>query len=464
MTDNKIREIRQIRDSDKKSKNLLGIEIMEIKETLITKFPRTMKLNKFVTLESGLRPKGGVGGILKGIPSLGGEHLNADGGFIFQKIKYIPEDFFDVLNKGHIYPNDIIVVKDGATTGKTSFVDSDFPHKRAVVNEHLFVVRVDPKVAFPKYVFYYLFSSEGQKQILSDFRGATVGGISRNFPQKVDVPIPSMPKQTQIANFLDRKTEQIDELICIKERRMELLQEQRTALINQAVTKGLDPNVEMKPSGMEWIGEIPRHWEIIKLRYLGVLQNGISKDSDSFGLGYPFLSYGDVYNNETLPLQVEGLVKSTKADRERYSVLERDVFFTRTSETIEDIGISSTCMKTIEKCVFSGFLIRFRNTSKILTKEFSKYYFFSHLPRIFLAREVNIVTRSSLSQELLKRLPVLLPPVDEQAQIANFLDHKTKQIDELIATEQRKIELLKEYRQSLISEAVTGKIDVRNVG
>ena len=234
---------------------------MQIKETLITKFPRTMKLNKFVTLESGLRPKGGVGGILDGIPSLGGEHLNADGGFIFQKIKYIPEDFFEVLNKGHIYPNDIIVVKDGATTGKTSFVDNDFPHKRAVVNEHLFIVRVDPKVAFPKYVFYYLFSSEGQKQILSDFRGATVGGISRNFPLKVNVPIPSMPKQTRIANFLDRKTEQIDELIRIKERRIELLQEQRTALINQVVTKGLDPNVEMKPSGVEWIGEIPVHWK-----------------------------------------------------------------------------------------------------------------------------------------------------------------------------------------------------------
>ena len=281
--------------------------------------------------------------------------------------------------------------------------------------------------------------------------------------RNLELPIlPPLPVQTQIAAFLDRKTGQIDELLRIKERRIELLQEQRTTLINQAVTKGLDPNVEMKPSGVEWIGEIPAHWKIIKLRYLGVLQNGISKDSDSFGLGYPFLSYGDVYNNDTLPTQVEGLVKSTKADKERYSVKETDVFFTRTSETIEEIGISSTCMKTIENCVFSGFLIRFRNTSTVLTKKFSKYYFPSHLPRIFLAREVNIVTRSSLSQELLKRLPVLLPSPDEQKEIANFLDLKTKQIDELIAAEQRKIELLKEYRQSLISEAVTGKIDVRS--
>ena len=276
------------------------------------------------------------------------------------------------------------------------------------------------------------------------------------------IAFPPLSEQKVIGNFLDHKTGQIDELIRIKERRIELLQEQRTALINQAVTKGLDPNVEMKPSGVEWIGGIPKHWTIIKLRYLGVLQNGISKDSDSFGLGYPFLSYGDVYNNETLPTQVEGLVKSTKANRERYAVKETDVFFTRTSETIEEIGISSTCMKTIENCVFSGFVIRFRNTSKILTKEFSKYYFPSHLPRIFLAREVNIVTRSSLSQELLKRLPVLLPPPDEQKEITMFLDEQTQKIDSMIEKENKQIELLKEYRQSLISEAVTGKIDVRN--
>ena len=292
--------------------------------------------------------------------------------------------------------------------------------------------------------------------------GSTRDKLTQADLNRIKIPIPTYQEQTQIADFLDRNTGQIDELIRIKERRIELLQEQRTALINQTVTKGLDPNVEMKPSGVEWIGEIPAYWTIIKLRYLGVLQNGISKDSDSFGLGYPFLSYGDVYNNETLPTQVEGLVKSTKADRERYSVKETDVFFTRTSETIEEIGISSTCMKTIENCVFSGFVIRFRNTSKILTKEFSKYYFPSHLPRIFLAREVNIVTRSSLSQELLKRLPVLLPPPDEQKEIAMFLDEQMQKIDSMIEKENKQIELLKEYRQSLISEAVTGKIDVRN--
>ena len=298
---------------------------------------------------------------------------------------------------------------------------------------------------------------------LERFRDSVIPGLKREYTERQSVPLIAEKEQTQIANFLDRKTGQIDELIGVKERKIELLREQRTALINQAVTKGLDPNVEMKPSGVERIREIPAHWEIIKLRYLGVLQNGITKNYDSFGLGQPFLSYGDVYYNETLPTQVEGLVKTTAADREKYSVKERDVFFTRTSETIEEIGISSTCMKTIEDCVFSGFLIRYRNTSGGLTKEFSKYCFPSHLhSRIFLAREMNIVTRSSLSQELLKRLPVLLPPTNEQKEIATFLDEQTQNINSMIEKEHKQTQLLKEYRQSLISDAVTGKIDVRS--
>ena len=165
---------------------------------------KSMKLSEFIMLESGSRPRGGVRGIREGIPSLGGEHLNDEGSFNFKKIKYVPEEYFESLNKGQINPNDIIVVKDGATTGKTSFVDSDFPHKHAAVNEHLFIVRVDPEVAFPKFVFYYLFSSKGQKQILSDFRGATVGGISRNFPLKVDIPLPPLTEQEQIVSELER--------------------------------------------------------------------------------------------------------------------------------------------------------------------------------------------------------------------------------------------------------------------
>ena len=218
----------------------------------------SMNLHEFITLESGSRPKGGVRGILEGIPSLGGEHLRADGGFKFEKIKYIPEAYFESLNKGIIYPNDIIVVKDGATTGKTSFVDSDFPHKDAAVNEHLFIVRVDPKVAFSKFVFYYLFSSKGQQQILSDFRGATVGGISRNFPLKVTVPIPSLTEQEQIVSELERYLSVADEIEATLDTELKRAERLRQSILKQTFSGKLvpqDPNDEPASVLLEKIQE-----------------------------------------------------------------------------------------------------------------------------------------------------------------------------------------------------------------
>ena len=417
---------------------------MEMKETLITKFSRTMKLNKFVTLESGLRPKGGVGGILDGIPSLGGEHLNADGGFIFEKIKYIPEDFFETLNKGHIYPNDIIVVKDGATTGKISFVDEDFPHKRAVVNEHLFIVRVDPKMAFPKYVFYCLFSSEGQRQILSDFRGATIGGISRDFPRNVNVLTPTMAEQTQIANFLDRKTEQIDELIRIKERRIELLQEQRTALINQAVTKGLDPNVKMKPSGVEWIGKIPRHWTISKVKHEFESLDNLRIPLNSETRGSMELKVYDYYGASGIIDKVENYI------------------FDEPLILIGEDGANLYLRSTPLAFKATG-KYWVNNHAHVLKPKYGNIdYLTNMLESLDYTHYITGAAQPKLTSEHLMNITVIVPPTCEQTQIANFLDRKTKQIDDLIAIEQRKIELLKEYRQSLISEAVTGKIDVRN--
>lgn len=118
------------------------------------------------------------------------------------------------------------------------------------------------------------------------------------------------------------------------------------------VTKGLDKNVEMKDSGIKIIGDIKKSYKIIPLKYIGSFQNGISKPSDYFGEGDPFISYGDVYNNRALPKNVIGLAKSSKQEQIQYSVEEGDIFFTRTSETLEEIAFSSICFKTIPKAVF----------------------------------------------------------------------------------------------------------------
>lgn len=130
---------------------------------------------------------------------------------------------------------------------------------------------------------------------------------------------------------------------------------------------------------------------------------------------------------------MEGLVQSNLEEQALYSVQEGDIFFTRTSETIEEVGFSAVCEKDIPQATFAGFLIRLRPNKRKIYKGFSKYYFRSNHHRAFLVKEMNLVTRASLGQALLKAMPVLLLGVDEQYDIAEYLDDKCNEIDRLIA-------------------------------
>lgn len=278
---------------------------------------------------------------------------------------------------------------------------------------------------------------------------------------KRKIPFPDKHIQTKIANFLDKKCAEIDALHTDIEKQIETLEEYKKSIITEAVTKGLDPDVEMKDSGISYIGNIPKHWKVTNLKYLGKCQNGISKGGEYFGNGFPFVSYGDVYKNYSIPQNVDGLIMSTKTEQNIYSVKYGDVFFTRTSETIEEIGFASTCLKSIDNSVFAGFLIRFRPTSSDLIPEFSKFYFRSNIHRKFFVKEMNLVTRASLSQNLLGRLPVLLPPLCEQQMIAKNLEKKCAEIDGAIEEKKEQLETLEQYKKSLIYEYVTGKKEVK---
>jgi len=160
--------------------------------------------NVVENLDSGSRPRGGVSVNNNGVPSLGGEHLGNDGGFRFKKLKCISNDYFQSMKKGKINKNDILIVKDGATTGKTSFVRSDFKFSKAAVNEHVFRLTPNSNLIDPKFLFYFLFSPYGNAQLLKDFRGATIGGITRNILDVVKVPEIPKKYQTRIAKILDK--------------------------------------------------------------------------------------------------------------------------------------------------------------------------------------------------------------------------------------------------------------------
>nr|WP_315139931.1 restriction endonuclease subunit S [uncultured Flavobacterium sp.] len=375
------------------------------------------------------------------------------------KLKCVNEEYLKTDPNSLLNTGDFIF----ADTSEDIEGSGNFTHLRSsdktFAGYHTVIAR--PKVKITSLFFAFVFDSISfRNQIRKEVKGVKVFSITQSVLKETNIWIPTIQEQTAIANFLDDKTTKIDQAIAIKQQQIALLQERRKMLIHKAVTQGLNENVKLKDSGVEWIGEIPEHWELSPLRHIGKTQNGISKGGESFGTGYPFVSYGDVYKDIQLPETIYGLVESTNEDRIQYSVLEGDILFTRTSETVEEIGFSSTCLQTIENATFAGFLIRFRPQKNKLNKEFSKYYFSSSTHRAFFIKEMNLVIRASLSQDLLKRMPVLLPPISEQEEIGNYLNNSTTKIATAISLKEQEIEKLKEYKMSLIDGVVTGKVKV----
>lgn len=313
-----------------------------------------------------------------------------------------------------------------------------------------------------KYLMYYLRSMAYNNVFLALSTGIRVRSCDLKWNKLADLLylVPPIVEQHKLVSFLDEKCSEIDAMLSKTRASIEEYKKLKQAVIMQAVTKGVRGEREMKDSGVDYIGQIPAEWVLGKLRNVGDTQNGISKSSEFFGKGFPFVSYGDVYKNYSLPSTVSGLVDSTSEEQKRYSVKKGDIFFTRTSETIEEVGFSCVCEKDIPNATFAGFLIRVRPFSDKLYTPYAKYYFRSSHLRFYLVKEMNLVTRASLGQSLLKSMPVLLPPLEEQKEIADYLDAKCAEIDKLIAKKEQLVKELESYKKSLIYEVVTGKREV----
>ena len=374
--------------------------------------------------------------------------------------KFVPQNIVKEYERDKVKSGDLLISTVGATSGKTVIIQEK---PNYFIAQNIVGLRVNT-LTLAEYLYYFLCSDYFFTSLMLINKGNTIDNLKVSVFINNTCFLPSLQEQQTISTYLDKATVKIDTLIEKQTKLIALLKEKRQAVISTAVTRGLDSSVPMKESGVEWLGEIPEHWAITPLRYIGRLQNGISKGGSYFGSGFPFVNYGDIYKNGTLPLHVNGLAKSSIEDRHAYSVQKGDVFFTRTSETIDDIGMASTCLKTIENATFSGFTIRFRQLKKVLNENFSKYYFRTGKAQAFFEEQLNLVTRASLGQDILKQLPVILPSLIEQQSIADYLDNKTTKIDNLITKATKAIELLKERRIALISAVVTGKIDVRSAG
>jgi type I restriction enzyme S subunit len=213
----RIKEARKLRQESKEKAELLWQSALA--ETFPkpgTQLPNSWKwvrLSEITKgLESGKRPKGGVKKITNGIPSIGGEHITWDGGFDFSKIRYVSKEFYCSLRKGKINKGDILIVKDGATTGKTAYVSETFPFKDACINEHVYILRVNENLSISRFVFLFLISPVGQSQIKKTFHGAAQGGINSEFINQVEIPLPPLEEQKRIVAHLQALQEKIKSL------------------------------------------------------------------------------------------------------------------------------------------------------------------------------------------------------------------------------------------------------------
>lgn len=327
---------------------------------------------------------------------------------------------------------------------------------------------------------YYALASRGQINIkyceyifrLSTFEETLKGlgngilDIRKRIPMAklndVLLPVPPRDEQDQIVRFLDWKVSIINKLISTKRKQINVLEEQEKRFINDVVLHGLH-NSPLKDSGNRWVGDIPQNWDIIKLGKFCSFQNGISESGEFFTSGTPFVGYGDVYRHLELPETVSGVAQSNEQQQEVFSVYEGDIFFTRTSENIEEVGMAAVCKHTIEKAVFSGFVIRCRPRIALVDIDYMKYYLQIPAIRNHFSSMMNIVIRASLGQNLLKQMPVVIPPMNEQKEIATYLDAQHSKYIVLIEAIQKEIKALNEFKTRLISDVVTGKIDVRGI-
>lgn len=279
--------------------------------------------------------------------------------------------------------------------------------------------------------------------------------VSREDLRSFKIPLPPIAEQEAIAAFLDEKCGKIDELVSVKEQQIALLKERRQVLIYEAVTKGIQPNVELKHSGIDWIGEIPSHWEVKEIRRITKFHNQGFYTTESYVVkGVKLMRITDFRPNGKFDLTDAPMVRDDKT-LSNYVLVKNDFVFARTGGAgnfaiIEDIN---------EKAVFASYLIRFKFNNDLIN-EFLKYFFNSHLFKNGIEQEIHGGVNQNIHAENIKNQYIFIPPISEQEAIVAYLEEQTGKIDQAIALKTEQIEKLKAYKQSLINEVVTGKVKV----
>jgi type I restriction enzyme S subunit len=369
----------------------------------------------------------------------------------------ISSEDFEQLEKAGCRPsiNDVLFSKDG-TVGKVAIVDDD----NFVVLSSLAIIspRYDRLVS--KFLFYFLQSQNGEKQIESLYAGAALRRITLDAIVGIWLPLPGLLEQQTIVAFLDRETAKIDALIAEQQRLIELLKEKRQAAISHAVTKGLNPDAPMKDSGIEWLGEVPAHWEVKRLKNISPqVTVGIVVEPSKYYVddGIPALRS---LNIQPCSITLDHLVYISPESNELLSksrLNAGDLVAVRSGQP----GTTTVVPSELEGCNCIDLIIIRKPLGG------SEYFLCWYLNSDSAVHQFSEGSGGAIQQHFnigtAMNLVIPMPPNHEQDEIATILDRETVKLDALTAEANRAITLLQERRAALISAAVTGKIDVRGL-
>lgn len=388
----------------------------------------------------------------EGVITISPSNIQKDLFVIDNGVTYISYDKYYQSPEIMIFPNDIILVKTGSTIGKTSIIPEGVPEM--TINPQLVVLK-NIKTN-PKHLYYQTLCNYIKESFEVEQTGSTTPTISQEKINEFPILNPPLPEQEQIVKYLDEQTVEIDNLISITEKKIELLKENRTSTINRVITKGLDPNVELKDSGIEWIGEIPKHWEMTKMKYLGETIIGLSyspEDMVDENEGILVLRSSNIQQGK---LYLEDNVYVRTKVKEKIILREGDILICSRNGSRNLIGKNIVIDSRMVGNTFGVFMSIFRTKywgfiSKVLNSPI-----FHNQSDLFLTSTINQLTSDTLNNFVIP----YTHDENEREQIVKYLDQITQDIDTLISIEQQRIETLKEYRQSLISEVITGKVRV----
>lgn len=368
---------------------------------------------------------------------------------------YISEETFKRLNCTEVFEGDIIISRLNEPIGRSCILPN--LNCRVVTSVDNVILRPDIDTYNKQYLVYWLNSKRFTENANLIARGATMHRISRNMLGHLSVIVPSLSEQEAIANYLDEKCGCIDKIIATQEKRVALLNELKQSVISEAVTRGINPDAPLIATGIEWIGEIPEYWEVKRLRFVCEFRNGYtpSKANPDFWEDgtIPWYRMEDIrdsgrFLNEAKQYVTEEAVKGA-------GLFEAESFILATTATIGEHAM--LIVDSLANQQFTNLKIR-KSLVQALNKDFFFYYLY--VVDDFCKSSTRTATFPAMNMEDLKNFGVTLPPIKEQEKIVEYLNAKTTSIDTLISKANKEIELLNEYKQLIITEAVTGKIKV----